>query len=145
MKVLPLLLILAIIAFQFCWFGYYRHFDRVFARKHYMLLVVLTLSYNIQLLLGWILFIKSPLVHEFWSNYALYVKHRQMRFFGMEHVTVMTICIGTINYYTFQCYRKIGNKQVYHYLWKRYCWLFTLILLSIPWSFSPLTSRPNFR
>lgn len=100
---------------------------------------------HIQLMLGiWLYFI-SPIVHYFLQNFSTAVHERGIRFFGMEHVTMMLtgitiITIGSI---------KVKNKTTDQEKFKTMAIWFTIALLiilsSIPWSFSPLISRPNFR
>jgi hypothetical protein len=100
---------------------------------------------NIQLVIGvWLYFI-SPIVAYFFANFKDAVHQREIRFFGMEHVTMMLaamviIIIGSV---------KSSKKQIPKAKFKTMAIWFSialfLILTSIPWQFSPLVSRPYFR
>lgn len=118
---------------------------RDFSRRDLSWAYFLLGSSLIQFVLGLTLYFKSPLVAYFLKNVRQAIGQRDFRFFGLEHITAMSlgillILVGVIRI------RKRGNSQ------KRYkrmlFWFglaFILIFFSIPWSFSPFTSRPNFR
>lgn len=136
--------VLFVLISQLIWLYINQRNKVIFQIKHYQLLIFLTIIYDLQLILGWLLYANSPLVTGFWGNIPESIKNRQLRFFGLEHMTMMTIAIILINYFSFRSKQKIGLHG-FHYLWKRYIWISLIILSSIPWSFSPLTSRPNWR
>ena len=117
----------------------------IFTIHHFRFLLLFTLIVNIQLLIGWLLFLQSNIAQDFWKNVPQNIKNRQMRFFGLEHMSMMSLGIVLSNMYTFLAYKKRKQKEVFTYLLKRYLIIYLIILSSIPWSFSPLTSRPNFR
>ncbi|WP_312139552.1 hypothetical protein [Sphingobacterium sp.] len=112
--------------------------------KHYQWLVLFCMLYNIQLVLGWMLYLTSPISNAFWDDLPATLKNRQLRFFGLEHMSMMTLGIVLMNTFTFLVKKKVGTPA-FTYLWKRYIFIYIIILASVPWSFSPLTSRPNFR
>lgn len=138
-------MVLLAIVIYFLWLFRQHKQGTVFLKKHYYIVIAFTLLVNIQFFLGLLLYLTSPVVQHFWSDFATGVKNRQLRFFGMEHVTMMTIGCLCINYYTLKIRNRIGQSLVFTYLWKRYCWILLIILSSIPWAGSPLTSRPNWR
>lgn len=138
-------LVLLSLALQVIWLGYHYRQKTLFTKQHSQLLILFTILYNIQLIVGWLLFLNSPIVAHFWSDLAIHIKHRQMRFFGMEHVTMMSLAIVLVNISTYVSLKRIGRSGTFTYLFKYYICIFLIVLSSIPWSFSPLTSRPNFR
>lgn len=100
---------------------------------------------NLQLILGVLLFYQSPISNFFWSDLPETMKPREIRFFGLEHTTVMLVAIGIIDY---AIIRWKKSNQDSKSLKKLFQWVVIgtlLILSSIPWSFSPLISRPLFR
>lgn len=119
--------------------------NKKFTRQHYYILLCFCVCYNIQLVMGWLLYFHSPLVDSFWRNISVGLKNRQIRFFGLEHMSMMTLGIAMLNYYSVNSYKKIGAYDTFSYLKTRYLIAIIIILSSIPWSFSPLTSRPSFR
>ncbi|MES2810739.1 MAG: hypothetical protein V4619_19040, partial [Bacteroidota bacterium] len=68
-----------------------------------------------------------------------------IRFFGMEHVTMMLIGIGIISTVSAKAKKKPTDYERFKYLAIWYTVALLIILSSIPWSFSPLISRPSFR
>lgn len=130
--------------FQLIWIGWNAWQKKTFTKRDYNLMLVLVIIYDIQLVLGWLLFFESPLVSAFWNDVGTQVKNRQLRFFGLEHMSMMTLGIMLINFYSFKAINMIGTTA-FGYLWKRFVWIGLIMLASIPWSFSPLTSRPNWR
>jgi len=95
--------------------------------------------------LGVALYFISPIVSYFIHNFGEAVHNRIIRFFGMEHVTMMLIGIIIITIGGAKAKRKTTDVEKH----KTTAIWFTLgllvILSSVPWSFSPLISRPNFR
>lgn len=99
----------------------------------------------IQTFLGAILYWKSPLAQFFLNNPSEGISHREIRFFGLEHITVMTLAavIITLGIYFVMKAPKHIEKHALTIKWLGIGLL--LILSSIPWSFSPLISRPLLR
>lgn len=107
-------------------------------------IITLILLY-IQLTVGLTLYFESPIVHYFIDNFKEAIKLRQVRFFGMEHITMM--CIGII-VFTIGCikaHKKQSSADKFRTLFIYTAWTIGIIFTSIPWEFSPLTSRPSFR
>jgi hypothetical protein len=96
----------------------------------------------IQLILGLELYFRSPLVNYFLTHFSEAIHQRQPRFFGMEHSSMMLtgiilICVGIV---------KSKQKETpYKTLFTYFGVAFLIIFFSIPWEFSPLTSRPLWR
>jgi hypothetical protein len=100
---------------------------------------------HVQLILGvWLYFI-SPIVNYFLHNFGTAVHERVIRFFGMEHVTMMLIAITIITIGSAKAKRKPTDKEKFKTMAIWYTIALVVILSSVPWSFSPLISRPNFR
>lgn len=137
-------LVLFALLFQIAWIFINHRNNKTFSLKDYQILLRLTSIYNIQFLIGWILYLNSPIVTAFWNDISIGVKTRQLRFFGLEHMTMMTLAVFMINIVNNLVKKKIGSNG-FTYLWKRYIWISLIILSSIPWSFSPFTNRPNLR
>lgn len=136
--------LLVLIAFYILvWIGKRKGLLLTSAAYSWMLLGVLLL--DVQWLLGLLLYSQSPLALAFWSDIRLGISDRQIRFFGLEHFTMMQLGLLLINIYVVRCRRLIGTNAAYMYLLKRLHWVMLILLSSIPWSFSPLTSRPNWR
>ena len=137
--------VIVILIILFLWILYHKRKKTVFQSNHYCFLLVLTFLIDIQWLLGWMLYSESPIVQEFWKSVGVGIKDRQLRFFGLEHFTMMNLGVILLNYYVARSKYHIHQSSGFTYLYKRLIWIYLIILTSIPWSFSPLTHRPNFR
>ncbi|MBS1521393.1 MAG: hypothetical protein JST50_10380 [Bacteroidetes bacterium] len=100
---------------------------------------------HIQLVIGVWLYCISPVVSYFLHNFSTAVRERQIRFFGMEHITMMIIAITVLTIGSAKAKRKPDDQQKFKTMAIWFTIALLIILSSIPWSFSPLTARPNFR
>ncbi len=100
---------------------------------------------HIQLLLGvWLYFI-SPVIDYFLHNYKDAVHLRQIRFFGMEHSLMMLTAIVVITIGSVKAKRKDTDIGKFKTMAIWFTIALLIILISIPWPFSPMTSRPFLR
>jgi hypothetical protein len=100
---------------------------------------------HVQLTIGLWLYFISPIVNYFLHNFHTAVHERQIRFFGMEHITVMLTGIVLITIGSAKAKRKATDKEKFKTLAIWFSIGLFVILTSIPWAFSPLISRPYFR
>ena len=73
------------------------------------------------------------------------VHERQLRFFGMEHITMMLIAITVITVGSIRAKRKSTDHDKFKTMALWFSVGLLLILMSIPWGFPPLVDRPYFR
>ncbi len=137
--------VLLAMLFQLAWLWWNNRCQTVFLQKHFYIVLGLSILYDIQLLIGFLLYFHSPLVDAFLQNVGLGIKNRQLRFFGLEHASVMSVALLLSNIVAFRCAKKVGQQHVFRYVLRWYIAIYLLVLSSVPWSFSPLTSRPSFR
>ncbi len=99
----------------------------------------------IQLIVGLGLYFISPVIDFFLHNYKNAVKVGEIRFFGIEHSLMMLMAIIIITVGSL----KVKNKSKDNEKFRTMAIWFTIgllvILISIPWPFSPLANRPYFR
>lgn len=100
---------------------------------------------QLQFCIGLGLYLLSPIVSYFLHNFKEAVHLREIRFFGMEHITMMLIAVSVISIGSDKSSIATDSQRKYKILMIWFSIGLILILTSIPWSFSPLTSRPNFR
>jgi hypothetical protein len=100
---------------------------------------------HVQLIVGLWLYFISPIVAYFLYNFKDAVHERQIRFFGMEHATMMLTGIILITIGSFKAKRKTTDLEKFKTMAIWFTIALLVILSSIPWSFSPLVSRPLFR
>jgi len=110
------------------------------------LLRIVTLSVtHTQLALGVILYLTSPITGYFVKNFKEAVHIRDMRFFGMEHVTMMVIAVVLISIGSAKIKKKKEDEVKVKAMAVWFTIALVIIFLSIPWPFSPFTSRPWVR
>ncbi|MBV7533127.1 hypothetical protein KW844_23750 [Chitinophaga sp. sic0106] len=100
---------------------------------------------HIQLVLGICLYFISPLVHYFLQHFGEAVKMREIRFFGMEHSSMMLLSIILLTIGSAKAKRKTSAREQYKTIAIWYSIAFVILFFSIPWGFSPLTHRPYYR
>ena len=100
---------------------------------------------NIQFLIGLWLYFKSPIVGYFWDNFKNAIHERDNRFFGMEHITMMFVAVAIINTGSGLVKRRLTDKAKFKTIAIWFSVGLIIIFLSIPWQFSPFTSRPYYR
>lgn len=101
--------------------------------------LIFTIALDTQLLVGFLLyFVFSDLVRTAFANFGNAINNPVLRFFSVEHITIMLIAIalGHIG-------SSFGKKELPdHEKFKRSAILFSLtlllIILGIPWSSRPL-------
>jgi len=100
---------------------------------------------QVQFCIGIALYVLSPVVKYFLYNFKEAVHFREVRFFGMEHITMMVLAVAVITIGSDKVRKAQDDQQKYKIMLLWFSIGLLLILSSIPWSFSPLTSRPSFR
>ncbi|GAA4094150.1 hypothetical protein [Mucilaginibacter panaciglaebae] len=122
-----------------------RLLKKSFSKTDNIARIVSATAAHVQLVLGVTLYFISPIVDYFLHNFSTAVHERSIRFFGMEHITMMLIAITLVTIGSAKAKRKPADQQKFKTMAIWYTIAFVIIFLSIPWSFSPFTSRPNFR
>ncbi len=100
---------------------------------------------HIQLIAGLLLYFISPVIKYFLNNFKDAVHERPILFFGMEHSTMMLAAIIIITIGSASAKRKNTGKEEFKTIAIWFSIGLLVILISIPWPFSPLVSRPYFR
>lgn len=100
---------------------------------------------HIQLLIGLSIYFISPLVSYFLHYFQTAVKQREIRFFGMEHSLMMLTAVVLITIGSAKAKRQKTDQQKFKTMAIWFTIALLIILSSIPWPFSPFTSRPYFR
>lgn len=100
---------------------------------------------HLQACVGLCLYVISPLVGYFLQNFPQSMSERQVRFFGMEHITMMLLATVLVTIGSVRAKRKTTDIGKYKTLAIYGTIALLVILSSIPWAFSPLISRPYFR
>jgi len=116
----------------------YSNFD-VLVRK-----VTISIT-HIQLILGFILYGISPFIKLFFNDISAGLHLREVRFFSIEHSLMMLVSIVLITIGAVKVKRKNNDSQKHKTILIWFSIALLIILLNIPWEFSPLVNRPSFR
>lgn len=100
---------------------------------------------HIQLMIGIILYFVSPVIDYFLNHYKEAVKNGEIRFFGMEHNIMMIIAIVIITIGSAKAKRNTAPEGKFKIMAISFTVALIIILISIPWPFSPLASREYLR
>ncbi len=92
---------------------------------------------HVQLLVGMTIYLQSPVVKA-----AKAVEHT---FFKYVHLSLMIMAIVLITIGSARAKRVSGDQQKYATILKWFIAALVIILIAIPWPFSPLAHRPFFR
>lgn len=100
---------------------------------------------HIQLMVGMILYFQSPLVKYFLANFKTAVHDFNMLFFGLIHSSLMLVAIVLITVGSASAKRKDTNASKFKTMIVWYSIALIIIIIAVPWPFSPLANRPYFR
>lgn len=100
---------------------------------------------HIQLTIGIILYVQSPLVKYFWNNFSVAVKNPNALFFGLIHITLMLAAIVTVTIGSSLAKRRQTDREKFKTMLTWFSTALILILLAIPWPFYPFAARPLLR
>lgn len=98
---------------------------------------------HLQLMLGISLYTQSPIVKYYWVN--LKDAGWELAFFSVIHMLMMLIAIVLITIGSSKAKRMPTDRQKFKTMLVWYAIGLLIILIAIPWPFSPLASRPYFR
>lgn len=100
---------------------------------------------HLQLIIGALLYFTSSSISQFLHNFKVEVHNSQARFLGMEHGLLMLIAIIILTIGSVKAKRKLTNKEKFRTMAIWFSIGLLIILVSIPWPFSPMATRPFFR
>lgn len=100
---------------------------------------------HLQLAIGFVLYFNSPFVLYFRQHYHEAVKQLPYLFFGMIHIGMMTLAIILITIGSAAAKRRQTDEQKFKIMTLWFIIGLIIILISIPWPFSPLAQRPLLR
>ena len=106
--------------------------------------VTLALTHT-QLLVGLVLYFVSPYIAQFLGNVKEGMHQKELRFFGMEHNVMMLIAITFITIGSVSAKKKPTDVQKFKTMALWFTAALVVIAVTVPWSFSPMVSRPMFR
>ncbi|GLU52546.1 hypothetical protein [Dyadobacter frigoris] len=106
--------------------------------------IIATIS-HVQLTIGYLLYFNSPFIAYFRSHYHEAIKQFDFMFFGMIHITLMTISIILITIGSSAAKRQETDEDKFRTMTVYFAIALLIIFMAIPWPFSPLANRPYLR
>jgi hypothetical protein len=100
---------------------------------------------HIQLLIGMWLYIKSPLVAYFWKHSSESTQHPEILFFGCIHIVLMLTAIVLVTIGSSLAKRRNTDHEKFRTMLLWFSVALLIILIAVPWPFSPLAARPYIR
>lgn len=107
-----------------------------FGKGHKMLYMFAMVSTHIQLVIGLFLYLISPLIEVAMSDMGMAMKDKTLRFWAVEHFSMMLIAIVLITAGYSLSKRSKEDSQKHKRVLIFYSIGLLLILASIPWPFS---------
>ena len=98
---------------------------------------------HIQLIIGILLYTQSPIVKYFGATGMN--EWNDSTFFGLIHMVLMLVAIVIITIGSAKAKRKATDAEKFNTMFIFFLIGLLLILIAIPWPFSPLASRPYLR
>ena len=132
-----LLLIMSIVRF---WYA--RRSGKTFTKTDNALRHWTATMFHIQLIVGLLLYFFSPIVELFWKGDT---GNFQVTFFSLIHSTGMFIAIFLLTIGSAFAKRATPDNEKFRVALSWFIPALILILILIPWPFSPLAARPYFR
>ena len=100
---------------------------------------------HVQLAVGFALYFTSPVTKYFMANFRDAIQYADTAFFGMVHITLMTVAVVLITLGSSLAKRRQGDKHKFRTIVTYFLISLVIILIAIPWPFSPLANRPLLR
>lgn len=101
---------------------------------------------HIQLIFGYFLYFNSPLIKYFSANFRTVISsYSEITFFGLIHMLLMLIAIVVITIGSAFAKRKPTDIEKFKTMTIWFAIGLVIILIAIPWPFSPLAQRPYYR
>jgi hypothetical protein len=104
-----------------------------------------TILAHLQLLIGILVYVSGGTLTFLLNNFKSAMQDKEFRFFAMEHSTLMILAIAFITIGSVSSKRKKSDRDRHKSIAIWFSIGLLLILLAIPWPFSPLAARPWLR
>lgn len=100
---------------------------------------------HIQLIFGIVIYTQSPIIKFFWNNFDEAITNLDLAFFGLLHIILMLTAIVMITVGSALSKRRTTDREKFKTILFWFSVSLIIILIAIPWPFSPFANRPYFR
>lgn len=135
------LILLALLLAIYTGYKGYRH-NMVFSKKANAIRHWAATIAHIQLMMGMILYTQSPTIKYFWKNFQQASQNKDALFFAMIHIGLMLAAIVVVTIGSASAKRKNSDREKFKTMMVWFSIALLIILVAIPWPFSPLANRP---
>jgi hypothetical protein len=94
---------------------------------------------QVQMMIGFILYFNSPFVQTYWSDLG------GDGFFAIIHLALMFTAVVIVSVGSAMAKRKATDREKFRTMLFWFITALLIILIAVPWPFSPLAQRPYFR
>lgn len=138
-----LVLVSLIVAILTAFKGY--SLGSIFTKRHDSIRHWTATISHIQLMIGSVLYFTSPFIKYILANFKQASQQREMLFFGVIHISLMFVSILVITIGSALSKRQPADRKKFKTMLVWFSAAFFVILIAIPWPFSPFANRPYFR
>lgn len=107
--------------------------------------VVTTSLLHVQLLIGIYLYTLSPIIRYYWKFHPSFGDAIEFPFFSLIHSSLMFVAVVIMTIGSSTAKRLKDDQQKFKTTAIYFTIGFVLLILAVPWPFSPLVNRPWFR
>ncbi len=100
---------------------------------------------HIQLMIGITIYTRSPIVSYFWSDTTAAIQNLDITFYGAIHFALMLIAIVVLTIGSALAKRRATDITKFKTMLVWFSVALIIIIIAIPWPFSPLSVRPYLR
>lgn len=100
---------------------------------------------HLQLMLGIVLYTQSPVVRHYLAQGRSGEGVTESLFFGLIHIALMLVAVIGVTVGSALAKRATDDRQKFKTMLLWYGTALLIILIAVPWPFSPLAQRPYFR
>lgn len=100
---------------------------------------------HVQLVIGFTLYFKSPIIKYFWANVKAEIGHIDTSFFGLIHILLMLVAVVSLTIGSALAKRRLTDSEKFRTMTIWFSIALFIIFIAIPWPFSPLSNRPYLR
>ncbi|MGN6416892.1 MAG: hypothetical protein ACTHMC_05350 [Pseudobacter sp.] len=137
-----IVLVLLLYAVYLAATGYFK--NRSFSKKDNAVRHWTATAAHIQLVIGMILYFRSPVVKAFWKNKSSLLAFDYL-FFSLLHLVLMLSAVVILTIGSAKAKREMTDRKKFSTMLIWFAVALLLILIAIPWPFSPLVNRPYIR
>jgi len=138
-----LVLIGILVAIFTAWQG--KNSNRSYGKTDNLARLLTVILAHTQLLIGFILYFVSPTVKIFFADTKQAFSNSQLFFFGILHLLLMLTAVVVITIGSSLSKKATTDQQRFRTIFIYFSIALIIILLAVPWPFSPLAGRPWIR